>query len=184
MELVLDDGSVSRETAAVLEKWRQDFSSLLNCENSYDIHTFKNTSNQNTGSSDPLFDAHISILEVKKAVDNAKKVKACGIDNLPVDVLCNDMSVSFLHIFVNVCFDKGIVPSPWSKCITNPIPKSSTADPRDPLSYRGIALASAMYKLYCYILNCRISSWCEANDRLVDEQNGLRTEAPSTMYRP
>ena len=35
MDVVLEDGSVSHETAAVLGQWRQDFSSLLNCENSY-----------------------------------------------------------------------------------------------------------------------------------------------------
>ena len=69
---------------------------------------------------------------------------------------------------------KGIIPSLWSKCIISPIPKSSTTDPRDPLSYRGIALASSMYKLYCFILNNRISSWCEANGKIVDEQNGFR----------
>ena len=73
----------TQNTMAVLGKWRQYFSSPLNCENSKDLHAFHNTSNQNTGPSDLLFDAHISILEVKKAVDNAKKGKACGIDALP-----------------------------------------------------------------------------------------------------
>ena len=34
MEVVLEDRSVSRETADVLHKWKQDFSSLLNCQNS------------------------------------------------------------------------------------------------------------------------------------------------------
>ena len=103
-----------------------------------------------------------------------KKGKACGIDTIPVEVLCNVTSVSFLHVLFNVCFDKGIVPSAWSKCIINPIPKSSTTDPRDPLSYRGIALASAMYKLYCSVINSRLSSWCEIHNKIVDEQNGFR----------
>ena len=31
-----------------------------------------------------------------------------------------------------------------------------------------------MYKLYCFILNNRISTWCEANGKIVDEQNGFR----------
>ena len=123
---------------------------------------------------DPTFDVHISLLEVKKAVDNAKRGKSCGIDAIPVEVLRNDSSISFLHILFNICYKKGIIPSLWGKCIISPIPKSSTTDPRDPLSYRGIALASSMYKLYCFILNNRISSWCEANGKIVDEQNGLR----------
>ena len=111
---------------------------------------------------------------MRKATDTAKKGKAYGIDSNPVEVLCNVTSVSFLHILFNVCFDKGIVPSAWSKCIINPNPKSSTTDPRDPLSYRGITLASAMYKLYCSVINSRLSSWCGINNKIVDEQNGFR----------
>ncbi len=56
----------------------------------------------------------------------------------------------------------------------NPIPKSGCQDARNPLSYRGISLAASMYKLYCYILNSRLSSWAESNNILVDEQNGFR----------
>lgn len=48
------------------------------------------------------------------------------------------------------------------------------SDLRDPLSYRGIALSCAMYKIYCSILNDRISKWAETNNVLVDEQNGFR----------
>ena len=51
------------------------------------------------------------------------------------------------------------------------IPK---ADPRDPLCYRGIALAYASYKLYCNILNERLAQWVDDNNLLVDEQNGFR----------
>ena len=47
-------------------------------------------------------------------------------------------------------------------------------DPRDPLSYRGIALASAIYKVYCRILNDRLNFYVESNNILVDEQNGFR----------
>ena len=74
----------------------------------------------------------------------------------------------------NLCFDSGYVPSNWGKGIINPIPKSNTADPRDPLSYRGITLAPATYKLYCSILNERLSKWINRNNVLVDEQNGFR----------
>ena len=72
------------------------------------------------------------------------------------------------------CFDKGIVPSIWCKCITNLIPKSSSSDPRDPLSYRGFALASSVYKIYCAVLNNRLHFWVENNDKLEDEQCGFR----------
>ena len=66
--------------------------------------------------------------------------------------------------------------------IINPIPKSSSTDPKDPLSYRGIALASAMYKIYCNVLNSRLSKWVEENDKLVDEQNGFRKKRSTTDH--
>ena len=61
--------------------------------------------------------------------------KAAGIDNIPVDVLKNDTSVCFLHVLFNICFETGCVPSEWGKHIINPLPKTGSVDPRDPLSY-------------------------------------------------
>ena len=74
----------------------------------------------------------------------------------------------------NVCFNTGCIPSLWGKSIINPIPKSSSADQKDPLSYRGISLSASMYKLYSSLLNNRLSVWSENNDKIVDEQNGFR----------
>ena len=170
MEVILEDGMVARDAASVLEILKRHFSSLLNCQeaNTAFPHVIREQP-----AADPIFNEHISIFEVKKALDRSKKGKASGIDQIPVEVLCNDTSISFLHVLFNVCFDKGIIPSMWNKCIISPIPKSSTTDPRDPLSYRGIALASSMYKLYCSVLNTRISSWFEENYKITDEQNGF-----------
>ena len=159
----------------VLGKWKSEFSNLFN---SYQRENDDGNSSHNQvselNSSCPLFEDNISILEVKKAVDSAKRGKACGFDNIPSEVLHNDYIIYFLHILFNVCFNKGIVPSEWGKCIINPIPKSSSMDPRDPLSYRGIALASSVYKIYCSVINERLSRWVEDNDTVTDEQNGFR----------
>ena len=45
---------------------------------------------------------------------------------------------------------------------------------RDPNEYRGITLAPVVYKIYCSVLNARMTAWCERNDILCDEQNGFR----------
>ena len=42
------------------------------------------------------------------------------------------------------------------------------------MSYRGIALAPASYKLFCGILNNRLVNWAETNAIFSDEQNGFR----------
>lgn len=63
----------------------------------------------------------------------AKLGKASSFDNIPIDIFRNDCSVSYLHVLFNVCFNSGILPTHWCKVVIAPIPKSSTADPRDPL---------------------------------------------------
>ena len=82
----------------------------------------------------------------------------------------------FLHSLFNICFRTGKVPDIWGKTIIHPIPKSSSADPRDPLSYRGISLASAIYKIYASILNSRLNDWSERDGKITEEQNGFRKE--------
>lgn len=174
LEVTLNDGSLSTDLSQVLNKWKHDFSSLYKNDNYVYSSQNSNVLNDVTDYADLSFNANITIFEVKKAIDGAKKGKACGIDGIPSEVLQNDTSVLFLHTLFNVCFSNGTVPSIWGKCIINPIPKPSMTDSRDPLSYRGIALASAMYKIYCNILNARLSCWAEHNDKIADEQNGFR----------
>lgn len=179
MEVLSDDGSVSTNLSDILGKWQDDFRSLFtNAGQSRDVET----GNANDDNLQHTYNEHINIFEVKKAVDDAKMGKAAGFDNIPTEVLKNDTAISFLHILFNICFDNGIVPSDWGKCVINPIPKSSTSDRRDPLSYRGISLAPAMYKLYCSVLNRRLSSWSEQHGKLTDDQNGFRKGRSTTDH--
>ena len=175
MEVICDDGSITSDTNAVLDKWKHDFSALYNCSTG-SISTDYSMPNDSPATTpmDPSMNENISILEVKNAVAHAKKGKACGTDEIPYEVLNNNISIAFIHALLNVCFNSGTVPSEWGRGIINPIPKSSTADMRDPLSYRGITLANTMYKLYSFIINDRLSKWVESNDKIVDEQNGFR----------
>ena len=55
----------------------------------------------------------ISILEVKKTVNDAKLNKDRGVDNIPAEDLKNDASISVLRILLNVCFSTGKIPSEW-----------------------------------------------------------------------
>ena len=94
-----------------------------------------------------------------------------------MDVFRNDLSASYLHtcILFNVRFRSCMMPSDWGKGIIHPIPKSSTADRRDQLSYRGITLANLMYKIYCHMLIERLTKWVEANYVVLDYQNDFRS---------
>jgi len=79
-----------------------------------------------------------------------------------------------LFQIISGCFNLGKVPVQWNSGIINPIFKKGSDDDRQPLNYRGITLISVPCKIYCNILNHRLSSWLENNNILCDEQNGFR----------
>ena len=91
-----------------------------------------------------------------------------------VNVLKNNVTISALHKFFNLVFDYSIVPSLWLKSLILPIPKSGSDDPCDPMNYRGISLICCTAKIYGCILNKRLLTYLDANQLLVEEQNGFR----------
>ncbi|CAG2195599.1 unnamed protein product [Mytilus edulis] len=104
-----------------------------------------------------------------KSCDNPnefwRKIGKIGVGSerrsfIPMEVKLSDESVS--------CDKK------CSKGIITPIPKRTTADPRDPMACRGITLAPVSYKLYCGVLNSRLTVKLDELNFLHDEQNGFR----------
>ena len=172
MEIVGHNGEIISDRHAVLDRWKTSFSNLYQGGSDDSVN---NNLDLDQGTNISEFHDAISVLEIHRAIYKAKREKACGIDGIPSDVFRNDCSVSFLHVLFNTCFMTGVVPTEWGKGIINPIPKSNTSDPRDPLSYRGITLAPSTYKLYCSILNERLDKCFCRDNTLVDEQNGFRT---------
>ena len=77
----------------------------------------------------------MNIEEIKAAIKKLKSNKAVGIDELPAEVLRCDNLLNALHTLFNKCFVTGIIPTAWKQGIINHIPKSTTSDRRDPLSY-------------------------------------------------
>jgi hypothetical protein len=194
MEVLNPDGSVNYDINGILKRWHDDFQGLFNrVENEvYDnefynlVQQMKNefeqemdelnlnevSDSENDDTEDNL-NIPIVQIEVEKALSNAKLGKSTGVDNLPNAVLKRNETKVLLTRFFNICFEKSIVPSIWKKAIISPIPKGRK-DPRNPLNYRGISLLSTIYKLYSYILNCRLSKYLEENGLLSDTQNGFR----------
>ena len=120
-------------------------------------------------------DANVfSILEIRKAILDVKNSRAVGFDELPPKVFKNENMVFYLHKFFNFCFQTGTIPKIWGKSIINPIPKSSTVNTRDPLSYRGIAVTPVVYKIYCSLLNSKLTEVIESGNVLFEGQNGFR----------
>ena len=180
------DGNVITDRDRVLDKWREDFYSLY-CNDSvpsdeqtmFKEHIISDNASaelQFINSDQSPLNVPFTFEEVKTSIDKSKKTKAAGMDGIVYDVLKNEPSAMLLTTLFNLCFSSHKVPEVWLEAIIHPIPKSSTNDPRVPLNYRGISLLSVISKLYTTTLNSRLSAFCEANNLLVNEQNGFRPD--------
>ena len=112
--------------------------------------------------------------ELRDALHKAKDGKAMGCDQIPIEALKNTEACTFLLEMFNKAWETGLTPVMWRKSIIAPIPKDASKDKRVPLNYRGISLASSVYKLYCAVIDNRLSSWAETYGLINDEQNGFR----------
>lgn len=174
MAVVDPDGSVNTHKDDVLNKWKSDFQTLFQRNGGQDNK--RDPSIFNTEIDVSSLNEPISRKEVADAVMQAKLRKASGIDEIPTEVLKNDTAIDLLFQIISGCFRLGKVPIQWNTGVINPILKPGTDDDRNPLNYRGITLISVPCKIYCTILNSRLSKWLENNDMLCDEQNGFRRD--------
>ena len=142
-----NDGNVISDRAAVLNRWQCDFSSLLKHVQVDHLTLAADINNEHaieTGMQNP-----IRSCEIYSVLLHAKNGKAVGVDGIPIEALRNQTAVEFMLSLFNECYSKGAIPSAWTKSIINSIPKNSGAQSKDHLHYRGIALTSAIYKIFC-----------------------------------
>ena len=181
MEIFVDNISITNPKL-VMEKWSDDFASLykgvpLNdpgFDNDF-IRTILSQKNIITPELDTeVLNRHITKQEIKEAVDSSKNGKAVSVDKLPNEIFKNPMSICILYDLFNFCFVNALIPNLWRKLIISPIFKGKGKDPRNPLSYRPIALICNPCKFYANILNKRLLKYVELNELLVEEQNGFR----------
>lgn len=164
----------------VINKWKCDFEEMLN-KNSDNSNEIENCNNDII--CDEILDGEITNSEVYKVVKISKYGKAPGVDDIPVELYKNPTALNALTRAFNICYNSGKVPAMWNKCIITPIPKSSTSDPRDPMSYRGISLSPVAYKLCCGVLNARLTGKLTDLEVINNEQNGFR-KSRSTLDHP
>ncbi|CAG2218028.1 unnamed protein product [Mytilus edulis] len=84
MEVIDDDGIVSSELTDVLDKWKSEYSELLNQQNS-SIRVSDSCTSLNEASTfnDFLLTEPISFQETVQVIEKTKRGKSAGIDNLP-----------------------------------------------------------------------------------------------------
>ena len=170
-----EDQTISIDHRIVLKRWKTAFEQLLNPDPSAVViipemmHGVYPVIDDTT-----TLNATITVDEVRFALVSSNKGKAFGEDGIPIEVLHNDSCLSYLVNLFNVCFEEEHIPAAWARAIICPILKDPKNDHRDPLNYRGITMTSAAYKLFCSILNNRLSRTMELNNGIADEQNGFR----------
>ena len=193
LEVIMSDGSLSRDVKDVLVKWHEDISKLYSGlrqdpELAFDDdfyheilskkEEFERISenekaelgfgNYNTEE----LNMALSLEEVSKAIDKCKLGKAYL--EIPNEVLKNANAKLLLHKFFNICFSSGLNPSEWYFSDIKPIPKPDK-DPRDPMQNRCITILCCVAKVYSSLLNNRLQKFLESNKILVEEQNGFRS---------
>ena len=62
-----------------------------------------------------MLNTTISKSEVQESIMNAKRGKATGIDEIPVEVLNNTTAVAFLVSLFQACFAFGVTPEEWTR---------------------------------------------------------------------
>ena len=87
---------------------------------------------------DENLDSVITTEEVFNVLKLSKNGKSSGYDNIQVQLYKNPTALNALTRMFNICYDSGEVPVMWNNGVITPISKSSTADPRDPMSFKGI----------------------------------------------
>ena len=156
MEIRLSDGSICDDKNKVIYKWKNDFANISNQNND---HSYSVEILNNNIICEEFLDSKITIDEVYHEL----KLTINGVDN------------ELTRIF-NICYNVDKEPHIGSKDIITPIPKSSTSDPCHSLSYRGLTLAPLAYKLYCGVLNARLTVKLDDMEVINDEQKAFRKE--------
>ena len=150
-EIILDStGSMISERSEVLRVWKEHFDNLLNTASGAVPHNLPSQI-VFSGLVDP-----ISVDEIELVIKHFSNHKSAGPDGIQASFIKNPQCINFLCIFSNRCFSSGLIPSAWLKSIIHPIEKSG-ADPLNPSDYRGISLQSVVMKVFCAVLNNRLS---------------------------
>ena len=103
MEIITNDGSVTNDEHAVLERWANDFAGLYNRPDLADNIDNIRSENNISVSDSTMLNTTISKSEVQESIMNAKRGKATGIDEIPVEVLNNTTAVAFLVSLFQAC---------------------------------------------------------------------------------
>lgn len=110
-------------------------------------------------------EVQIGVARLKNSATGEDRITAYQIRQIPIPDLTHHL---------NQIIAANEVPTNWKRSILVTIPKGPVDSSKDPANTRGIALQSAMRKLYTLLLYTRLQEYSEINDLLPPLQNGFR----------
>ena len=117
----------------------------------------------------------ISEKEVITSINSLKPNKTPGYDGIPGEMLkasiCNNQIIQLLRKVFNQMLSSGTFPQLWQINILVPLHKKG--DKSNPENYRGVALGSCLAKIFCTILNKRLTKFLDVNNIVPENQIGL-----------
>lgn len=112
--------------------------------------------------------------EISLALSKLKNGKAAGIDCITNEMLKAGHSVLLpvLHKLFNKILSTGCFPDSWRCNLLQPLHKKG--DKCNASNYRGIAIGSCVCKLFCSVLNTRLSNFSDKNNLVPKCQIGYK----------
>ena len=123
-----------------------------------------------------MFFPPISVLEIKKTIQNLKNSKAKDIYNISTDIIkcCAEIIAEPLCELFQCCVDQGVFPSKLK--ISKTIPIFKKGQKNDPNNYRPIAILPIISKIFEKIMCQRLMQYVESMLILSKDQHGFRKQ--------
>ena len=151
------------------QQWEEHFKNLLNTKGTQSLKTPRPATRINPG-----MDRPISPKELDEVLARSKIGKARGPDGTLIEYLKyapENVQRALLHL-INVIFSNAIYPTSWTINFLKAIYKSGPTT--DPGNYRGLAIGSAIAKLYSAVLLNRLEAFVTEENIISICQIGFR----------
>ncbi|KAJ4429891.1 hypothetical protein ANN_22095 [Periplaneta americana] len=162
-----ENGDLLADSPPVLNRWKNYFAQLLN------VHRpDRNDRDETEIKTAEPFIPEPTLSEVEIAIENLKKYKSPGIDQIPAELIQEGGSALYSEIYklILAILEREIVPEQWKESIIVPI--FEKGDKTNCGNFRGISLLLTSYKILSNILLRRLAPYVD--EIIGDHQCGVR----------
>ena len=124
----------------------------------------------------------ITETEVREAILSLKKRKVADTVGFRAEMLQAGIYYLVIPItkLLNIIYSNEMLPNLWRESSLTPIHKKG--DKYKPENYRGIAVSNILYKVFCIVLNKRLTSFLDKRESIPVNQIGFRKNARTSDH--